>query len=151
MPKKFSKNIKTVLDVLKDEVRGDVASALRKITDDYSMTWVYKGKTRLFPHTGKSIKKELKRTYPIKGREYDLRNVAEGKDLVMLELIESYPDPKTKKTYRTPLVLVLEMQNGKIKTGRHYCDPKISFMHLSKNQIEAAFRGKRRPKLVIKG
>jgi len=150
MPKKVSENLKTVLDVLKDEVRGDVKSALHKITKDYSMTWVYKGRGQLFPHTEKSIKKGLERVYPISGREYDIKNIAEGDGIVMIELIESYPDPKTKKVYRTPLVLVLEMKNGKIKTGRHYCDPEISWMYLSKAQVEKAFKKKSKSKLIIK-
>jgi hypothetical protein len=47
--KKISKNVKTILDVLQNEVDGDVKSALKKITKNYSMTWGYKGKKELFP------------------------------------------------------------------------------------------------------
>ncbi len=155
MVKKISKNVKTVLNVLKDEVRGDVRSALRKITKDYTMTWVDTGLggKHLFPSSprkGKTIKQELEGVYPIKGREYDIRNITEGDDLVMVELVESYPDPKTKKAYRTPLVLVLEMEKGKIRTGRHYLDPKLSSKFLSKKQIEKVFKGKKKKKLIIK-
>jgi len=151
MSKKLSKNIKTVLDILHDEVRGSVEAALKKMGDNYSMTWVYKSPRKgvLFPKTGKNIKKEMRQSYPIKGREYDIKNIAEGDGVVMVELIESYPDPKTKKIYRTPLVLVLEMDKGKITSGRHYCDPNLSYLHLSKSQVARAHEGKK-SKMVIK-
>ena len=152
MKKKLSKNIKTILAILQDEVNGNIKSALNKITKDYSMTWVdlgINGKT-LFPSTGKNIKKELEEVYPIRGRQYDIRNITEGNNVVMVELIESFPNQKTKKVYRTPLVLVLEIQNNKIRTGRHYLDPKISQKHLSKKQIEKAYKNSRGSKLIIK-
>jgi len=115
MKKKFSKNIQTVIDILQDEVSGDVSAALKKITSDYTMTWVYTGLKRkeLFPTTGRNIKKELEEVYPIKGRQYDIKNIAGGENVVMIELVESYPDPKTKKVYRTPMVLVLEIKKWK--------------------------------------
>lgn len=138
---KLSRNVKIVLSVLKDEIKGDVFSALKKLDRNYSMTWVYRKKNgTLFPKTKRDIKAEMKEVYPIKGRKYDIKNIAEGKDVVMVELVESYPDPKTKKVYRTPLVLVLEMKNGKIKKGRHYCDPALSYLYLSKKAVDKAFK-----------
>ncbi|MEK7516136.1 MAG: hypothetical protein AAB562_00905 [Patescibacteria group bacterium] len=137
---KISKNVKTVLDVLRDEVGGNVEAALRKLTNDYSMTWVYVGKRgKLFPRTGKNMPKELGETYLIKDRRYDIKNLAEGKDVVMVEMIESYADPKTRQKYRTPLVIVLEMKRGKIRKGRHYCDPRLSYLHLTEKQVKRAF------------
>lgn len=152
MKKKSSKNIKTVLNILKDEVDGNVELALKKITKDYTMTWVDMGidGKQLFPTTGKNIKKEMEEVYPIKGRRYDIRNIAEGKNVVMVELIESYPNPKTKKVCRAPLVLVLEMKNGKIRTGRHYLDPRISSKYLSQKQIEKAYKKGRGSLVIIK-
>lgn len=147
--KKLSKNIQTVLSILKDEVKGDVKSALSKLTPDYSMTWIYQGKKILFPRTIKNTKVSLEEVYHIKGRKYEIFNITENKNTVILELTESYPDPKTKKVYRTPLVLVLEMDNGKIKTGRHYCDPRLSFMYLKDKQINNALKNKK-PILIIK-
>lgn len=138
---KTSRNIQTVLDILKNEVDGDVKAALGKMTDDYSMTWMYQRSDELFPSTGKDVESEMKEVYPIKGRKYDIRNIAEGEDVVMVELIESYPDPKTGKEYRTPLVLVLEMEDGKIRKGRHYCDPNVSFLHLQEKQVEDGLNG----------
>ena len=152
MKEKLSKNIQTVLDILRDEVTGDVATALEKLTNDYSMTWVDAGidGKDLFPTTSTDIKKELEEVYPIKGREYDIKNIAEGDDVVMIELIESYPDLETKEVYRTPLVLVIEMENGKIKTGRHYLDPRLSQKRLTKDKIKKAYRNSRGSKLTIK-
>ena len=138
---KKSENIKIVLEILGDEIRGDVKSALNKMAAGYSMTWMYQTKKgQLFSTTAKNTRAQMEEVYPIKGRKYDIKNIAEGKNVVMVELVESYPDSKTKKVYRTPLVLVLEMISGKIKTGRHYCDPKVSYLNLSKNKIEKAFK-----------
>jgi len=151
MAKKYSKNVQTILDILKNEIDGDVASALKKVTNDYTMTWVYQTKKGvLFPTAKMHKAKSTKEIYAIKGREYDIKNIAEGKDVVMIELIESYPDPETKKVYRTPLVIVLEMKSGKIRTGRHYCDPKISYMHLSKSEAEKAFKKSKKGKNILK-
>jgi ketosteroid isomerase-like protein len=139
--KPVSKNLRTVLAILEDEVRGDVNAALKKLAKGYTNTWVYKGYDgKLFPRTSPDLRGELKDAYVIKGRTYDIKHIAEGKNLVMVELVESYPDPKTKKVYRTPLVLVLEMHAGKVRKGRHYCDPRLSLLFLTKKQVEKAFR-----------
>lgn len=150
--KKYSKNIQTIIDVLQNEVGGDVAGALKKITKDYTMTWVYSGikSKELFPTTGNDMKAELEDIYPIKGRQYDIKNIAEGDNVVMVELVESYPDPKTKKVYRTPLVLVLEMKNGKIRTGRHYLDPTLSRKYLTKSQVKKAYKNNKGSLMIVK-
>ena len=152
MRKKFSKNIQVVLDILQNEVDGDVASALKKMTKDYTMTWVNAGNDgkRLFPTTTPNIKAELEEAYPIKGRQYDIKNIAEGDNVVMVELVESYPNKKIGKIYKTPLVLVLEMKGGKIRTGRHYLDPKLSSKYLSEKQIKKAYKNSKGSILVIK-
>lgn len=141
MGNRVSKNVKTVLAILDDEIRGDVRSALKKITADYTMTWVYQARNgRLFPRTKNDIRAEMEKVYPIKDRKYDIKNIAEGKNVVMVEMVESYPDPKSLKIHRTPLVIILEMKNGKIKTGRHYCDPRLSYLPLTKKRIEKVYR-----------
>lgn len=123
------------------EIKGDVKGACNLITPDYSMTWVYKDKRgKLFPRTKKNVKTEMKEVYLIKGREYDIKNITENKNVIMIEMVESYPDPKNKKIYRTPLVIVLEMKNGKIKKGRHYCDPRLSYMYLTKEEVAKVFK-----------
>ncbi|PIX89918.1 MAG: hypothetical protein COZ29_02700 [Candidatus Moranbacteria bacterium CG_4_10_14_3_um_filter_45_9] len=148
--KKYSRNIQTVIDILRNEVSGDTRSALKKMTKDYTMTWVFETQNgSLFPKTAISKDIDLNDTYVIKGRKYEIIHIAEAKNIVIVELIESYPDPETKKIYRTPLVLVLEMKNGKIKTGRHYCDPRLSYRYLTSVQTKKAFEGKKKPLLVI--
>ncbi len=139
--KKLSRNVKNVLATLKAEIKGDVKGSLRLLDKKYSMTWVYKNKRgELFPRTTPNVKEELAEIYVIKGRKYDIKNIAEANDLVVLELIESYPDPKTKKVYRTPEIIVLEMTKGKIKRGRHYCDPALSYLDLTVKEINKIFR-----------
>lgn len=133
-------NVETFLTILKDEAKGDVASALLKMATDYKMTWMHQGREVLFPATSEDVHSELDEAYPIKGREYDIRNIAEGDNVVMIEMIESYPDPDTGEIYRTPQVIVLEFKDGLIRTGRHYNDPRLSFLNLTKEQIDAALR-----------
>lgn len=57
----------------------------------------------------------------------------------MIELIESYPDRSTGRTYRTPLVLILEFSKGRVNRGRHYCDPAISNLYISEREARRAF------------
>lgn len=144
----MSKNLDTVLGILKNEVDGDIKSALEKMTLGYSMTWMYKGKQDLFPKSKADFQSEMKKIYPIKGRSYEIKNIAEGKNLVMIELIERYPDPETAKVHQTPLILVLEMKNGKIEKGRHYCDPQLSYADLPQDSIEKAYKGTTIKKLI---
>ncbi|MES2749428.1 MAG: hypothetical protein V4606_03475 [Patescibacteria group bacterium] len=146
---KISSNIQTVLDILQNEVNGEAKEALLKMTEDYSMTWMYQSKNELFPTTSNDIESELKEVYVIKDREYDIRNICESEDVVMVEMIESYSDPKTGQIYRTPQVIVLKFKDGKIQTGRHYNDPNLSYMKLSEEQINSALINTE-TKLIIK-
>src|ERR1700685_3909507 len=90
----MSKNVDTVLEILKNEVDGDVSSALQKMSKDYSMTWMYQGKQELFPQSKTDVEEEMKEMYPVKGRKYEIKNVAEGDNVVMVELVESYSKPE---------------------------------------------------------
>jgi ketosteroid isomerase-like protein len=141
MRRNASRNIATVLAILDDEIKGRTQAASRKLGRRYTMTWVYQDKHgKLFPRVGPGIDaRALKDVYAIKGRRYDIKHIAEGKGVVMVELVESYPDPRNGKVYRTPLVLVLEMRRGKIAKGRHYCDPRLSHMHLPVSTIARIF------------
>jgi ketosteroid isomerase-like protein len=136
-----SKNIKLVLEVLNDEIKGDSKAALDKITEDYSMTWMYRSiKGVLFPvskreENRESFDTDMEEIYQIKDRKYDIKNIAEGENVVMIELVESYTDPVTKQLYRTPQVLVLKIGDNKIKVGRHYCDPQVSYLNLTEEDI----------------
>ena len=114
MAQKYTKNIKAVIDILKDEIKGDVKSALKKMTKDYTMTWVYLKKNgELFPATKNDLNAELEDVYPIKSREYDIKNIAEGDNVVMIEMIESYPDPDTKRYIVHQWLLFLKWRKGK--------------------------------------
>ncbi len=137
---KSEENKKIVLDILQDEIKGDVQSALNKMHEKYSMTWVYKSKTELFPTTSKNLKDELEEVYKIENREYKIKHILADDDTVMVEMIESYTDPNDGKTYRTPEVIVLEIKDGKIITGRHYCDPQISHLNLSESEIGKIYK-----------
>jgi ketosteroid isomerase-like protein len=138
----YSKNIQTVLAILQDEANGDISSALKKMSEDYSMTWVYMGRdAKLFPSSSPNFQAEMKEDiYPIRNREYRIKNIGEGENVVFVEMIESYPDPETGKLYQTPLVLVLEMKEGEIRTGRHYCDPRISHENLPTETLQSLYK-----------
>lgn len=128
------KNIQTVLAILNDEIKGDIKSALEKMDKVYSMTWVYEGKSGLFPKvTTVDLERAMTEAYSIKDRSYDIKNITASDTTVMVELVESYG------THRTPLVLVLELKDGKIIRGRHYCDPQLSHKQLTKEQLNSIF------------
>jgi len=135
------KNIRTALSLLDDEINGDVKSALSKMHPEYSMTWVYKSTNgKLFPRQYASKSDDLRDVYLIKGRGYDIKHVTSREDVVMIEMIENYPDQDTKKIHRTPQVIVLEFRDGKVLRGRHYCDPQISYLDLDDNMLTDAYK-----------
>lgn len=146
-----SENIQKVIEILQDEVLGRAKEAKQKTHPDYKMTWVYSKKSgELFPTaTMDNGEDDLEDIYHIKGRVYEIMNITESQNVVMIELIESYPDPKTQDIYRTPLVIVLEFEDGKIKRGRHYCDPNLSYMHLTKEETNVIYNN-RNPLIIIK-
>lgn len=150
--KNNSQNIQTVLTILQNEVDGNVSDALGKMTTDYSQTWVYQAKDgSLFPSDTSSAPTEdsIEGIYHIKGREYHIYNITESENTVMVECVEQYPDEKTGQLYRTPEVLIIEFKEGKICRGRHYCDPRLSYLTLTDEMIHAAYKGKQ-PILIIK-
>lgn len=51
--------------------------------------------------------------------------------------------------YRTPLVIILELIDGKIRSGRHYTDPAMSYDFLSKESTDEVYKPKRQPMLTI--
>ena len=124
--------ISIVKAILQDEVRGDVSSALKKMHKNYTMTWVDTA-FRKFKLKALGSKKTMENAYSFKGRNYDIKNTTESKNTVMVELVESYKEKD--HIYTTPLVLVLEFKGNKIVTGRHYCDPQLSKMKLTKRKL----------------
>lgn len=129
------------LAILDDEIRGDTKTALSKMQPEYSMTWVYKSqKGEVFPRRSVSKPGDLQDAYVIQGRRYDIKNVVAHDSTVMIEMIESYPDPDTKKIYQTPQVIVLEFKGGKILRGRHYCDPQVSSLDLDSDTLDNLYK-----------
>lgn len=137
-----SKNKEVVLSILQDEIRGDWKNALEKLHKNYSMTWINKSLGKLFRcvRRDKNFNARIKVAYATEGRIYDIKNILANNTCVMIELVESYPDIKTKKTFRTPLVLVLKLKGGKIIRGRHYYDPALPRLHLSRQKIRSIYK-----------
>ena len=140
-------NIKLVLDILQDEVDGDIHAARNKMHEGYSMTYMYKNhRGQLFPSFVKPTARTMKDIYEMKDRKYQIYNIAESngnnnKATVFVEMVESYTDSESKKQYRTPIALVLEIKDQKIYTGRHYCDNDISYEFLNSEKMSEAYKG----------
>jgi len=47
-------------------------------------------------------------------------------------------------------VLVLEIKKGKIRTGRHYCDPDLSRLYLTKRQVAQAYKKSNGKNMLLK-
>lgn len=145
-----SQNIRTVLAILQDEVDGKVSDALGKMTSDYSQTWMYQVKDgTLFPDDTSTSDESMEEIYHIKGREYYIYNITESENTVMVECVEQYPDEKTGQLYRTPEVLIIEFRDGKICRGRHYADPRLSYVTLTDEMINIAYKGQE-PIVIIR-
>jgi len=145
-----SQKIKTVLEILKDEVAGNVSGALEKMSKGYSQTWMYQTKNGdTFPHDESTDDESMEDVYHIKDRQYHIYNITESENTVIVECVEQYPDEKTGKLYRTPEILVMEFEGDKIIRGRHYCDPKISYLEISDEMLKDAYKG-HEPLIVIK-
>lgn len=145
------KVIEIALALLQDEANGDIVAAKAKMDlDNYSMTWMYRSRETLFPSIqGEMLKEVMDEVYEITDRQYEIMNTAQEGNTVFIEMIESYPDLKTNKEYRTPITLVLEFNDeGKVVRGRHYCDPQISHEYLERGIIHSAIG--REPILIIK-
>lgn len=140
----FSPHVQTVLDILQNEVDGDVAGAFSKMSGLYSQTWMYKNKEGdIFPRIEKPTKLDLQSVYHIPGREYHIYNITESLETVMVECIEIYKGVETGKVCMTPLVLIVEFDGDKISKGRHYCDPALSYLELDKKIIVEALSNKK--------
>ena len=91
---------------------------------------------------GEELEKQIQLAFPIKGRQFVFHTVIADEDSqkVIIEFTESYPDPKSKKVYRTPQIAVCEIKDGKIYRTRHYMDPRISHKNISSEDLEDCFR-----------
>jgi hypothetical protein len=147
---RYSDHIKTVIEILQNEIDGKVSEALGKMTPGYSQTWMYQVKDgTFFPDDTSATEESMGEIYHIKGREYHIYNITESENTVMVECVEQYPDEQTGKLCRTPEILVIEFKDGKIFRGRHYCDPRLSYMDLTDEMLAEAYKGAK-PILVLK-
>lgn len=133
-------NKEIAIELLRLEKEGRLCEALAHLHPDYSMTWMYLGaENKVFPQHKGIDEADFEEIYAVKGRDYDITNIASEGNVVFVEMIEEYPKTKetrgSKSFYRTPEVVVLEFENNKVRRGRHYCDPRLSHMSLSKDEI----------------
>lgn len=130
----------TVIKLLQYEVNGEVEKAMTLLSDIYKMTWMYKSKDTIFPQikVDKNFKKEIEEIYKYRNREYKIYNILEKNNTVMAEIVESYDD--NGHTYVTPIAFVWTFDDeGKVLTGKHYCDPEISHNTISKSEMDKVF------------
>lgn len=90
---------------------------------------------------GNDLEHQIKIAFPIKGREFVFKSIlVDVKDQkVIVEFIESYPDPVTKQVYKTPQIAICEIKDGLIHRTRHYMDPRLSYDNISETEIESCF------------
>lgn len=140
-----------VIEILQNEVDGNYLPAISKMSENYTQTWMYETeKGTLFPNVIKPKESEMKDVYKIEGRSYSVYDIAENDDTVYVECVESYPKQDGKGYHKTPLILIVKFnKEDKIITGRHYCDPKLSYKDLNDEDILKAYLGQL-PILIIK-
>ena len=107
--------------------------AVTEITEDYDGTAF----RRL---EGPKLMEYMDMAFETTGREYEFKHVIadEESQTVMVEFVESYPDEKTGKVFRTPQISVCEIKDGKLFRTRHYMDPRLSYKYLDKSDIDKA-------------
>ena len=127
------KLIELVLTSFDSERQMDIQKGLELVSEDYKMTDMMisnDGKT-LFPSiSAADARAMMNEVYQIKERKYRFVNVvAEAeKGVVVVEFVETYPDPQTGQLYCTPQVAICEVVEGKIRRTRHYMDPRTTFL-----------------------
>ena len=144
MPNLNNKDLKNlVLNSFSAEKNNDIVGNSKLLHDDFAVTDMMIGVNNdQFPRlSGQKLHDLINKAFKIKGREFIFKNVVtdENKQLVIVEFIESFPDPKTGNVYRTPQIAVCEVKDGKIYRTRHYMDPRLSFEFLSVEEVEKAF------------
>lgn len=134
--------IDLVLGSFEAEKSNNVEENQKLIHDNFSVTDMVLDKDgNPFPRlSGQKLQELIGEAFKIKGRQFIFNNVAadEKKQVVFVEFIESYLNPKTGKTYRTPQVAVCEIKDGKIFRTRHYMDPRLPHEYLDQNVIDEA-------------
>lgn len=90
--------------------------------------------------SGMDLRDYMKKAFQIRDREFIFKTIVAdvSSQTVVVEFIESYPDKKTNKTFRTPQVAICKFKNSKLYRTRHYMDPRLSYEYLDIEEIESA-------------
>lgn len=136
--------IDLVLASFQAEREHKIAKNHTYLHDEFTVTdMVISGSGKIFPRLeGYALEKVINEAFVIKGREFIFPTIVadEETQTVIVEFIESYPDPKTKKIYRTPQVAICKIKDGKIYRTRHYMDPRLSYEYLDQSVIDDALK-----------
>lgn len=134
---------KLVIASFMAEKNRDLQTGLDLIDEDFTVTEMIYGEDgkHLPSLNGEPLRDLMGLAFTTKDRDYVFKSVVadEQTQTVIVEFIESYPDPATGQVYRTPQISVCQVKDGKIHRTRHYMDPRLSFEHLSESQIDSAF------------
>ena len=132
-----------VLDSFIAEKNNDINEGRECITEDFTVTEMTLGKDgNHFPSlTGEELDNLMNLAFKIEGREYEFKSIVadEKTQTVIVEFIESYPEPKTGQIYRTPQISVCKIKSGKIFRTRHYMDPRLSFENIDEETMNEVF------------
>lgn len=132
-----------VLSSFLAEKNCDIVTGLKCIDEDYRVTEMTYSESRSHFQSlsGKKLRELMEVAYAIEGRSYEFKSIIADKETqtVIVEFIESYPDPKTGQIYRTPQISVCIVKQGKIFRTRHYMDPRLLFANISEEEINKAF------------
>lgn len=144
MPKLNSAELKRIiLASYEAERTGDVALNKSLISPDFKFTdmVVDEDGAPFIKMGGQEASELMNEAFKIKGRKFIFKTIVADEDTqkVIVEFIESYPDPNSGKEFRTPQVAIIEFNNGLIHRTRHYLDPRISYLYLAADEVEKAF------------
>lgn len=133
-----------VLNSFIAEKNMDIQAGLKSVDEEFKVTEMVASKdgNHLPSLSGKKLRDLMKLAFKTEGRQYTFKSVLadEESQTVIVEFIETYPDPKSGQIYRTPQISVCSIKNGKIFRTRHYMDPRLSFENLTESQIESSFQ-----------
>jgi hypothetical protein len=135
--------IDKTLASFKAERQHDIVGNDKLIHADFAVTdMVLTESQEVLPRlSGKKLRQTIGKAFQIGGREFIFKTIvaSESTQTVIVEFIESYPEPSTHRVYRTPQVAICEFKADKLYRTRHYMDPRLSFEYLAQAVIEKAF------------
>ncbi len=122
------------------EREGNVAGGLSLLHPEFRSTEMNIGPdgTVFRSLAGSNVRNLIRSAFQISDREYEIVHVLadEEAQVVMVEFVESYTDTVTGKRYRTPIVAVCVVRDGKIYRTRHYTDDRLSDLYLDTSTID---------------